>query len=267
MSPTVDGTVSFRGVAEAANGAPQVLTSVQTVVVDPGVPAPAAVVGAFTGNVVDGDFEGVVSASGGTTPYQWAVTGLPGGVSLDPDTGVLSGTPTESGTFSVTFHRDRCKGKTATVTTDIVVRPLVGVGTTSLPAAVVGTDYTFTLAASGATEPFTWAADALPTWLSLDADGTLTGVPTAVGTDTVTVTVTDVKPQDRNGHLQPRCGAGGVVTTSSLSSVIAGDAYSVSLAAAGGTRRIRGRPPTCPQVSVCPVTSWSAPRPLRVPSR
>jgi hypothetical protein len=49
----------------------------------------------------------------------------------------------------------------------------------SLPDAYVGIAYTETLAASGGTPPYTWAAiTPLPTWLSLDAySGVLTGTP------------------------------------------------------------------------------------------
>lgn len=43
-----------------------------------------------------------VSASGGTTPYTWSATGLPGGVTIGSSTGTVSGTPTTAGTYSVT---------------------------------------------------------------------------------------------------------------------------------------------------------------------
>ena len=48
------------------------------------------------------NFSQTLQASGGTTPYTWAITGsvlLPTGLSLNPGTGVISGIPVNAGTF------------------------------------------------------------------------------------------------------------------------------------------------------------------------
>lgn len=66
--------------------------------------APATVTvtnpGAHSGTVGTAIDSITLAASGGDGPYTWTATGLPGGVSLDSD--VISGTPTESGTFQTT---------------------------------------------------------------------------------------------------------------------------------------------------------------------
>ena len=51
-------------------------------------------------------FSDAVSASGGIPPYHWTLEEgkLPDGLSLDPFTGTVSGTPTESGTFELTLR-------------------------------------------------------------------------------------------------------------------------------------------------------------------
>ena len=50
-------------------------------------------------------YSAALAAAGGTTPYTWAITSgaLPANVTLNASTGLLSGTPTASGSFTVTF--------------------------------------------------------------------------------------------------------------------------------------------------------------------
>ena len=43
-------------------------------------------------------YSATLSATGGVAPYHWEVDGLPSGVSVDPATGVISGTPVASNT-------------------------------------------------------------------------------------------------------------------------------------------------------------------------
>jgi hypothetical protein len=40
--------------------------------------------------------------SGGITPYVYSETGLPPGMSIDPATGKMTGTPTAAGTYTIT---------------------------------------------------------------------------------------------------------------------------------------------------------------------
>lgn len=58
------------------------------------------------------------------------------------------------------------------------------------PEGQAGSPYSFTLAASGGTAPYTYAISALPAGLSLST-GVISGTPSATGTTAYTVTVTD----------------------------------------------------------------------------
>jgi len=71
---------------------------------DGGAPDPlAATSPGDKSGTVDSAITGfTMSATGGTAPYSWSAAGLPDGVSIDPSSGEVSGTPTSACTCSVT---------------------------------------------------------------------------------------------------------------------------------------------------------------------
>jgi hypothetical protein len=75
------------------------------------------------------------------------------------------------------------------------IAPL-SITTASLPSITVGTPYSVTLSASGGVLPYTWSVSsgALPAGLSLSPAGVISGTPTAQGTSSFTVAVTDSAP-------------------------------------------------------------------------
>jgi hypothetical protein len=140
-----------------------------------------------------------ITASGGTSPYTFAVTAgaLPAGLSLST-AGALTGTLTAGGTFTFTVTAtDSTTGAgpyTGSQTYTLTVNaPTITVSPATLPAASVAAAYSQTITASGGTSPYTFAvtAGALPAGLSLSSAGALSGTPTAGGTFTFTVTATD----------------------------------------------------------------------------
>lgn len=138
-----------------------------------------------------------LSASGGTAPYSWSITGgaLAAGLSLSTG-GAISGTPTAPSGASVTFQvKDSATpAATQSVTLPMTVNAALAVTTTSLPNAQVGKSYSATLVATGGTAPLTWSltSGSLPAGLALSSSGAISGTPTAVVNSTaLTFTVSD----------------------------------------------------------------------------
>ncbi len=157
------------------------------------------------------DQETATGGSGG--PYTFAVTAgaLPVGLTLDPTTGLITGTPTTAGPYTFTITATASGGDTGaqpysgTVNGAIVVNPVV------LPATTVGSPFHDQETATGGSGgPYTFAvtAGALPAGLTLDsATGQITGTPTTAGPYTFTITATatggDTGSEPYSGTVNP----------------------------------------------------------------
>ena len=189
-SPTSPGTSTFTLVATDALGASATQPESVDVAAVPTVSSavlPAGEVGV--------SYDATPSATGGTGPYTWSVTGtLPAGLTLDPTTGEVTGSPTSSGTSTFTLVATDSLGATATQSESLVVAAAPSISTSALDAAETGQAYQETPAVTGGTGPYTWSvtSGSLPIGLVLDpSTGTITGTPTGSGTSTFTLTVTD----------------------------------------------------------------------------
>ena len=141
------------------------------------------------------------SASGGTAPYAYAVSSgaLPAGLSLNAATGALSGTPTAAGSFTFSVQvTDSSTGSGAPFSasrsyTLSVNAPTITVTPVTLTAPQVGAAFSQQLTAQGGDATYTFAlgSGSLPAGLSLGAGGLLSGTPTAAGSYSFAVTVTD----------------------------------------------------------------------------
>ena len=112
----------------------------------------------------------------------------PPGLTLDPDTGFLSGQPTQQGTFSFTIAATNTSGSTcAPVTITVDAAPFTD--DTPPSPATVGVAYSYTFQAGGSgPNTYTLASGAFPDGLSLDpTTGILGGVPTTVASFTFQV--------------------------------------------------------------------------------
>ncbi|MFN7974255.1 MAG: putative Ig domain-containing protein [Acidobacteriota bacterium] len=193
-TPTAAGASAFTITATDAVGCAGVQQYALTIdcpiiTLSPGSPLPNGTVGV--------PYSVTISASGGTAPYTFAVTGgaLPAGLALNGATGVISGTPTTAGTSNFTVTATDAFGCTGAQAYDLTVDcPAITLAPGSLPNGVVGVPYSQTIAASGGTAPYTFAVTggALPTGLALNgATGVLSGTPTTAGTYNFTITATD----------------------------------------------------------------------------
>ena len=140
-----------------------------------------------------------LAASGGTGPYTYAVSSgsLPTGITLSA-AGVLSGTPTQVGSFNVTITATDSSSGTGPF--DVaqsynleVDAAQVELDLSALPPASGDQDYTQALMARGGTAPYRFMvmSGQLPPGLALAADGTFSGEPQAAGSYTFTLQVTD----------------------------------------------------------------------------
>jgi len=188
-------------------------------------------------------YSATLAAAGGIPKYTWSITAgaLPAGLKLHPATGLISGTPTGTGTtdFTVTVTDAESPPASASATESITVPAALEVTTVSLPAATTGSPYSATLTAAGGTAPYTWSitAGTLPPGLTLDAStGVISGTPSAPGNASFTVEVTDSgRPAlSATATLSITVVSSLAVTTLSLPAAVNGSPYSSTLAATGG---------------------------------
>ena len=183
-----------------------------------------------------------ITASGGTAPYDYAVTSgsLPPGLTLSSG-GVMSGTPTASGSFNFTITATDALTYTGAqaYTLAVVAAPTITIAPTLLPAANENLVYSQTVTASGGTAPYGYAvtAGALPPGLTLSSGGALSGSPTASGSFNFTVTATDAMTYTGSQSYTLVVGSASTITITPASLPAANQdlAYSQAITASGGT--------------------------------
>lgn len=138
-----------------------------------------------------------VTASGYPAPTFSVTSGsLPAGVTLNPTTGALGGSPTATGVFTVQVTASNLHGDTATTFIG-AAESVPSITTATLGTIRWGTAYDTTLTASAVPDSaWTVTAGALPSGLTLESDGQLHGTPTAVGPYSVQITATNTHGAD-----------------------------------------------------------------------
>jgi hypothetical protein len=151
-------------------------------------------VGPLASGSVAAPYSQALAAAGGTPPYTWSMSPVPG-LTLHPSNGALTGTPTTEGTFPVTVQVRDTAGASATREFSILIeqqRLTIPVSSV-LPAGTTGTPYQFRFPVRGGTAPYTWSlVSGSAPGLSLNgATGILGDTPTTAGTFTLVVRVDD----------------------------------------------------------------------------
>ncbi len=205
-----------------------------------GPPALSITTNSLPDAILNSNYSQFIQVSGGSSPYQFSLSSgsLPQGMTLNSQTGLLSGAPTQSGNFTFTVRVLDGFEQVATRQLTLTVRGALDMLTNSLPAATLNTAYTFQLTAAGGTTPYTWTLlSGAPQGITLSQAGVLSGTPLQAGnfnlqirvTDAVNAQVTRTLGLSVNGQqLQ--------IQTTSLPPVTAGVAYNTTITATGGVQ-------------------------------
>jgi len=192
-TPNVVGTFAFTVVANDSNNCPgsraySLAIACPTITLSPMSVSNGTIGGAYTATTI--------TQSGGVGPATFAVTSraLPTGMTLS-SAGLLSGTPTATGTFNFTVTATDTNGCTGARSYTLTIEcPIITVSPTSVSNGTIGGAYaSTTITQSGGVGPATFAvtSGALPSGILLSSAGVVSGAPTAIGTFSFTVTATD----------------------------------------------------------------------------
>jgi len=138
------------------------------------------------------------SVSGAMGTVTWSVSSgaLPAGLAIDPQAGLIAGTPSMWGTATAliqaqdSFSPDRTDAKPVTIT---VAPSALAIATSSIADGAYQVAYQASLLATGGTGAANWSltGGALPQGVMLASNGTISGTPAVTGTFSFTVQATD----------------------------------------------------------------------------
>jgi hypothetical protein len=210
-------------------------------------PLPAGMVGAAYPSTT-------LAATGGTAPYTWVIlSGNTDGLSLDP-TGIISGTPQTAGTFNFTVQVTDNAGQTGSKAFALTISgPSLTITAVGASTGTVGVAFSQSYTVVGGTAPYTWkacssvtgttcvpATTATVPGLTFNANTspvTLLGTPTQQGSFTITLQATDANQATgtRTFTITVAPGPLRITTSGQLPAGTLGTAYTLQMAAAGGT--------------------------------
>ena len=168
-----------------------------------------------------------LTSTGGAGDISWELQSgsLPSNLTLGSG-GIISGTPPTAGTYSFTVKATDSLGTVVLKPYKLLIKNCVGISTSMVPNATVGTAFSNTLVVTGGTAPYTWSvADGVtPPGLTLSNTGVLSGKATAYGNYNYTLSVTDVN---------------GSTASKYLSQTVLASAWTISTAVTYGTKDLQ----------------------------
>ncbi|WP_180977433.1 putative Ig domain-containing protein [Janthinobacterium sp. ROICE36] len=237
-------TFSLRA-SDSSTGAGAPFSATNSYTVSVGAPTISVTPATLPAAIVATAYSQQLSASGGVAPYAYTVLSgsLPAGLTLS-SSGLLSGTPTAAGSFTLTVQAADAHLFTGTQSyTLVVASATLSLTPASLPNPTAEAAYTATLTAAGGTAPYTYsvASGSLPAGLSLNtATGVLSGTTNVAGSFTFSLRASDSSTgvgapfSASNSYTVTIAAPAMSLTPASLAAIRAGDAYSQQFTAAGG---------------------------------
>lgn len=195
-TPSAAGSFDFTIQVEDSAGSPgAIATQPLSIVINPPVSITTTALSDWTQDRVV-NFNPIETAGGTGTITFLLIGTLPTGLSFNPTTAVISGTPTVLETQTFTIQAEDSLGSIATQEYTMTINPPPSITTTSpLPGGSVGVAYSTTIGATGGTAPyfFTRRSGTLPPGLTLNIEtGEISGTPTTDGTFDFQIQLTDI---------------------------------------------------------------------------
>jgi len=128
----------------------------------------------------------------GNSPTSYGATGLPSGLSVNTLTGLISGTPAQSGTFNSSISAINIGGTgSATLVLTILPPPPPGITSSTAASGTFGLAFNYQITATNS--PASYGATGLPSGLSVsNSTGLISGTPAQTGTFTPTINAINI---------------------------------------------------------------------------
>ena len=137
-----------------------------------------------------------LNLEGGLPPFSWSMEGLPAGLLLDEQSGLIQGIPEAYGLWELSVRVQDAWGQELELGSSLRVwPPEIILESQRLPDGITWQEYSAQAQASGGVPPYTWTAT-LPRWLEVDPhSGVISGIPVDHGNLRPELIITDSEGQ------------------------------------------------------------------------